>query len=1062
MEREFDISQLKEKREPKKHEPTIVKICKKKEVVDEVFEEGEVNSEKEYLEPGQLIIDQLDEKKIDRNEIMKRLQKLMNGESVEEFMKEKEVSKEDSKEEKKEVSEEEKEVSKEEDKEEKEEKEKEKEVSKKEEEKEVKARKPRITKKQLAIQEGIQESLVVFSNELYKEITKPKKHIIHKAPTYYMTNRRMFIQKLNKLFESHAEELSKVNDADVSCEKRSTAEFETLTHQKVVTDYLNLYSPYRGLLIYHGLGSGKTCTSIAVAEGMKSEKQVIVLTPASLKSNFFSELKKCGDDIYRKNQYWVKTAVSNRKDASNLKKVIGLDEEYILEKGVWLGKKTSGTTGGKKFEDLSPAEQNEVDEQLDMMIRKKYKDLNYNGLNARKMNELTDNDKKNPFDNSVIIIDEVHNFVSRIVNKLKDPESISFRLYDYLMGAQNAKLVFLTGTPIINYPNEIAILFNMLRGYIKTWTFQVKQITTQKVDRDAILKFFEKDGFQVYDYVEYSGNKVIITRNPFGFVNVSKKTSDDPFAKYNGVTLDETGNLSDAKFKEHVIKILNENGLETIKTTYDPIRALPDDAETFIKKFIDPETGNLNNADLFKRRILGLTSYFKSAQEKLLPKYDKDRDFQIVRVEMSDHQLAKYSLARKDERTSEKNKLMKVKMGKDMFDQTSTYRIYSRELCNFVFPDEYPRPTKNPEVVAEEAVAEEDTDYMEKIRNALAFLKENGDQHLSKEGLRTLSPKFLHLLENVEDEDNEGLHLIYSQFRTIEGIGILKLILEQNGFAEFKLVKHAGVWDIAEVKEEDVPKPKFVLYTGTEEADEKEIIRNIYNSNWSQISGTIREKLEKINANNYMGEIIKVFMITSSGAEGINLENTRFVHIADPYWHPVRMEQVIGRAKRICSHKNLPENLRNIKVFLYLSTLSADQLDKNIEIKTKDDGKTTDEYLFELANTKERINKQILNATIETAMDCSLHKGSSDLVCYNFGKVSSNNFSTVPILEQDATQNADLNVKKTKMTGVIMEILGKRYIAKSSDQKNMKELYDVDSYAYVGKAVLENGLWRLD
>ena len=143
-----------------------------------------------------------------------------------------------------------------------------------------------------------------------------------------------------------------------------------------------------------------------------------------------------------------------------------------------------------------------------------------------------------------------------------------------------------------------------------------------------------------------------------------------------------------------------------------------------------------------------------------MPKYDKDRDFQIVRVEMSDHQLAKYSLARKDERTSEKNKLMKVKMGKDMFDQTSTYRIYSRELCNFVFPDEYPRPTKNPEVVAEEAVAEEDTDYMEKIRNALAFLKENGDQHLSKEGLRTLSPKFLHLLENVEDEDNEGLHLI--------------------------------------------------------------------------------------------------------------------------------------------------------------------------------------------------------------------------------------------------------------------------------------------------------------
>jgi len=116
------------------------------------------------------------------------------------------------------------------------------------------------------------------------------------------------------------------------------------------------------------------------------------------------------------------------------------------------------------------------------------------------------------------------------------------------------------------------------------------------------------------------------------------------------------------------------------------------------------------------------------------------------------------------------------------------------------------------------------------------------------------------------------------------------------------------------------------------------------------------------------------------------------------------MEQVIGRAKRICSHKNLPEELRNIKVFLYLSTMSEQQLEKNIEIKTKDEGKTTDEYLFEVANKKDAVNQKILKATKETAMDCSLHKGSSDLVCYKFGKLRAsdlNNFSTVPMLEKD-------------------------------------------------------------
>ena len=62
-------------------------------------------------------------------------------------------------------------------------------------------------------------------------------------------------------------------------------------------------------------------------------------------------------------------------------------------------------------------------------------------------------------------------------------------------------------------------------------------------------------------------------------------------------------------------------------------------------------------------------------------------------------------------------------------------------------------------------------------------------------------------------------------------------------------------------------------------------------------------------------------MITASGAEGISLKNTRYVHIIEPYWHPVRTEQVIGRARRICSHQELPPELRTVNVFLYLMTL---------------------------------------------------------------------------------------------------------------------------------------------
>ena len=76
----------------------------------------------------------------------------------------------------------------------------------------------------------------------------------------------------------------------------------------------------------------------------------------------------------------------------------------------------------------------------------------------------------------VVIIDEAHNFVSRIVNKLKSKKtkSLSVKLYEYIMDAIDCRVVFLTGTPMINYPNEIGILFNMLRGSLLIFDFTVK------------------------------------------------------------------------------------------------------------------------------------------------------------------------------------------------------------------------------------------------------------------------------------------------------------------------------------------------------------------------------------------------------------------------------------------------------------------------------------------------------------------------------------------------------------------------------------------------------------
>ena len=331
-------------------------------------------------------------------------------------------------------------------------------------------------------------------------------------------------------------------------------------------------------------------------------------------------------------------------------------------------------------------------------------------------------------------------------------------------------------------------------------------------------------------------------------------------------------------------------------------------------------------------------------------------------------------------------------------------------------------------------------------------------------------------MENIQNKDNEGLHLIYSQFRSLEGIGILKLVLEANGFAELKLHRSGGDWELDE-KEEDIGKPKFALHTGTESDEEKKIILNIYNSKWGEVPSKIVSKFkERGHQNNFMGEVVRILMITASGAEGINLKNTRFVHVVEPYWHLVRLEQVIGRARRICSHQDLPPELRTVQVFLYIATLTEEQStnEKHAELRLRDISKltkkmsddidktsllglyirtlkntpgvvTTDQQLFENALRKDYVNAQILNAVKETSMDCRLYNNqnkSENLVCYSFGEVTSNAFGSYPTITEDMNESLVKGTRVTKTKFVSLNYQGVKYA------KNTKngQLYEFDKY----------------
>jgi hypothetical protein len=172
----------------------------------------------------------------------------------------------------------------------------------------------------------------------------------------------------------------------------------------------------------------------------------------------------------------------------------------------------------------------------------------------------------------------------------------------------------------------------------------------------------------------------------------------------------------------------------------------------------------------------------------------------------------------------------------------------------------------------------------------------------------------------------------------------------------------------------------------------------------------------------------------------------------EPYWHPVRSEQVIGRARRICSHKDLPKVFQTVEVFIYLMIFSEAQMksDEAIELKRKDLSKafprvpiTSDQFLFEISEIKANLTAQLTDAIKESAFDCYVYSNGK---CVNFGDPTNEKFSYVPDFSE---QQNDTTVKANKVAiewvGKPITINGVEYVYRRIN-KDVLDLYDKEIY----------------
>ncbi len=213
---------------------------------------------------------------------------------------------------------------------------------------------------------------------------------------------------------------------------------------------------------------------------------------------------------------------------------------------------------------------------------------------------------------------------------------------------------------------------------------------------------------------------------------------------------------------------------------------------------------------------------------------------------------------------------------------------------------------------------------------------------LEKKNMMKYSKKFYKILNKVNKA--EGPTFVYSNFKDIGGIKCIIKYFEYNGYKNYRT--HGP------------GKKRYAIWSGDESLKVKDEIKFIFN--------------KKINSD---GSQIKVMFGSPSIKEGVSLLRVSQVHILEPYWNMSRMLQIIGRAIRFCSHKDMPKRRRKVEVFLYLATYPGI--------------KTTDEYIWSMAKRKQKLIDKFEHILKENSIDCKLfynrnvYKGDIPLKCSN-------------------------------------------------------------------------------
>ena len=718
-------------------------------------------------------------------------------------------------------------------------------------------------------------------------------------------------------------------------------------HQTMLSNFINPDTPYKGILLFHNVGTGKTCSGIAIAEKFKNMVQKyntkihILVNGPLLKENWKQHLIKCTGETYLK--YLDKTVIIDEqekqrqhKNAINqamqyyrfmsfrsfYKRVLG---EKIIERKVVKGEKVK--VSYKKTEE-GDFERDLADERI-------------HNLN-----------------NTLLIVDEAHNLTNN---------NFGEALKKIIKNSVNLKIVLLTATPMKNLGDDIVELLNFIRPL------------NSPIERDKVFNNPEKN----YELDFKPGGLEYLKNMARGYVSHIRGADPLTYAKridkgevppgllftkvircgmndfqkqMYEVAVKETGDSLDrrseavANFafpgltsnRKNVTGYYGREGIDILKNQ------IKSNYELLNKKIASDILDNVEDSDL-----LYLSEDGKKLSGKIFnQKYLKNFSTKFYKCLKKINRLV---WGKKGPKTAFVYSNL-VRVGIDLFQEillqngyleyqedSNNYRIQKDTRCYFCGKTY----EEHQNIKFDESI-----DLHDIMLFGGGNKNEEDEQNSDTDDDETIVEKDSDFEEDDEDEEVHG--------DTTERTDIfIKKKGKKSQEEKSTTSTDYTIYNPNKYSEKKIPKHEFkpatfISVTGksAEDTDEyipeeqSEILKSVFN-----------------NVENKNGKNIKFVLGSKVMNEGISLANVGEVHILDVHFNLGRVDQVVGRGIRYCSHYKVMSEQNKfpfVNVYKYVVKL--------------DKGLSTEEELYQKSEKKYLLIKKVERAMKEVAIDCPLNE----------------------------------------------------------------------------------------